>query len=74
MNPKLRNSIAEIVSVLSIADAAIPQLAAATHIPAWVGVVLAILVNVGNQLLKDSTPPPTPSAPVNVGSVPPKAP
>jgi hypothetical protein len=60
MNPKARNAIAESVAILAIAQAAIPQLAANDHVPAWVGIVIALLVNVGNQLLKDSTPPPTP--------------
>lgn len=73
MNPKIRNAIAESVAILALAQAAIPQLQASDHIPAWVGIVIALLVNVGNQLLKDSSPPPTPSAPVDVKSVPPKA-
>lgn len=72
MNQKIRNAIAESVAILAIAQAAIPQLATSDHIPAWVGIVVALLVNVGNQLLKDSTPPPTPSNAVDVTSVPPK--
>jgi hypothetical protein len=71
MNPKFRNAIAEIVGVLAMANAALPQLAATTHVPAWVGVVVALLINVGNQFLKDSTPPPTPApTSVSVTSVP----
>ena len=61
MNPKLRNAIAETVSLLGIAQAAVPQLTAISHLPAWVGPVLALVVTVGNQFLKDTTPPPTPS-------------
>ena len=58
MNPKLRNAIAESVAVLAIANGFLPQFSNFTHIPPWVGVVLALLINVGNQLLKDSTPHP----------------
>jgi len=62
MNPKLRNAIAEAVAVLGIANATLPQLATTTHVPAWVGIVIAALVNIGNQFIKDSNPPPTPPA------------
>ena len=59
INPKLRNALAEIVSLGGIAQAAIPQFTAITHVPAWVGIVLALVVTCANQLLKDSTNPPT---------------
>ena len=62
MNPKLRNATAEIVSLVGIAQAAIPDFRAASGLPAWVGPLLALIVTVGNQFLKDSTPPPTPPA------------
>lgn len=64
MNPKLRNALAEIVSLGGIAQAAVPQFTAVSHVPAWVGPLLALVVTVANQLYKDSTPPPgaTPSA------------
>jgi len=58
LNPKVRNAVVEAVAILGIANAALPQLAATTHVPAWVGVVVAFLVNVGNQILKDNTPKP----------------
>jgi hypothetical protein len=58
LNPKLRNVIAETVAILGIANATLPQLAADSHIPAWVGIVVALLINIGNQLIKDSTIPP----------------
>ncbi len=56
--PKVRNVIAESIAILGIANASIPQLATDTHVPAWVGIVIALLINVGNQLIKDSTVPP----------------
>jgi hypothetical protein len=59
LNAKVRNSIAEVVSILGIIDAALPQLAATTHVPAWAGVVIAMLAAVGNQLIKDSNVPPS---------------
>lgn len=59
MDPKIRNSVAEIISLLGIALAAIPQLQTVMHLPAWAGVVGALVITLGNQWLKDSTPPPT---------------
>ena len=59
MNPKLRNALAEIVSLGGIAQAAVPQFTAVSHVPAWVGPTIALIVTVANQLYKDSTPPPT---------------
>lgn len=72
MSPKLRNALAETAAVLALAQAAIPQIAATDHVPAWVGIVVALLINVVNQFLKDSSPPPTLAAPVDITSVPPK--
>ncbi len=62
MNFKLRNTLAEIVSIGGICQAALPGLTAASHLPAWVGPLLALIVTVANQLIKDGekTPPPTP--------------
>ncbi len=60
MDPKLRNAIAEIVALAGLAYAALPNLHIG-NIPAWVGPVLSLIVTVGNQFLKDSTPPPTPT-------------
>ncbi len=62
MNPKIRNAIAELVSLAGIVYAAIPSLDI-PNIPRWLGPVLSLVVTVGNQWLKDSTPPPTPTAP-----------
>lgn len=59
MNPKIRNSIAEAASLAGIAVAAIPQLSTVMHIPAWVGVVAALVITILNQWVKDSTVPPT---------------
>ena len=59
MNPKLRNALAEIISLGGIAQAAVPQFQAGSHLPAWVGPLRALVVTVANQLYKDSTPPPT---------------
>lgn len=62
MNPKIRNSIAEAVSLLSLAATFVPQFkAAGVSLPPWVGVSIALVVTIGNQWVKDSTPPPTAS-------------
>ena len=59
----IRNVIVEAVAIAGIAIAALPQLSAATHVPAWVGVALALVVNIGGQILKTMFPnPPTPPA------------
>lgn len=58
MTPKYRNALAEFVAILGVAYAALPSWSAAVHIPAWVGLAIALLINVGNQLIKDSTPKP----------------
>jgi hypothetical protein len=63
MNPKLRNALAEIVSIGGILQGAIPSFTSFSHIPVWVGPTLALVVTVANQLYKDSTPPPTAPAP-----------
>jgi len=57
--PRVRNAIAELVSIAGIMIAALPQIAADAHVPQWSGAVLALIVTVGNQLLKDSTIPPS---------------
>jgi hypothetical protein len=63
VNPKIRNGIAEAIAVLGILYAAIPSWSAAGHTPPWwVGLLITLLVSIGNQLLKDSTPSPCPSA------------
>jgi len=60
MNPKLRNSIAEALSLLSLALGFVPQFkAAGVSIPPWLAILLAMIVTIGNQWVKDSTPPPT---------------
>lgn len=60
MNPKIRNSIAEVLSLLSLAATFVPQFkTAGINLPPWLGVSLALAITVGNQWLKDSTPPPT---------------
>jgi hypothetical protein len=61
MNPKVRNIIAEVLTIVGIAIATLPDLQATTHVPAWVGVALAFITNVGNQILKQF--PGTPPAP-----------
>ena len=54
MNPKLRNAIAETVSILGIAYTAIPAWSAANYAPpAWVGLAITLAITVLNQLLKD---------------------
>ena len=58
MSPKYRNAVAESIAVLGVAYAALPSWSAAVHVPAWVGLAIALLINVGNQLIKDSTPKP----------------
>jgi hypothetical protein len=58
MDPKVRNVIAEVLTIVGIAIAALPDLSAATHVPAWVGVALAFVTNVGNQILKQFPPAP----------------
>jgi hypothetical protein len=59
---KIRNAIAETVQLMGIAQAAVPQFTAVSHLPAWVGPAVSLAVALGNQWLKDSTPPPTPPA------------
>jgi len=62
MNPKIRNSIAEAISLLSLASSFVPQFKdAGINLPPWAGILIALLVTVGNQWIKDSTPPPTAS-------------
>jgi hypothetical protein len=59
MNPKIRNAIAEALSLLSLASTFVPQFKAiGCDLPAWAGVTLALVITVGNQWVKDSTPPP----------------
>lgn len=63
MNPKIRNAIAEILSLLSVVYGLLPSWSAANYAPpAWVGILLAGLITVGNQFIKDTekTPPPPP--------------
>ena len=65
MNPKLRNAIAETVSILGIAYTAIPAWSAEHYAPpAWVGLAITLAITVLNQLLKDyeKTPPAPPPA------------
>ncbi len=64
MNPKIRNSIAEAISLLSLAATFVPQFkSAGVNLPPWLGVLIALVITVANQWVKDSTPPPTsPSA------------
>ena len=71
LSPKVRNSIAEIVSLAGIMVAALPQIAADAHVPQWTGAVLAVVVTVGNQLLKDSTIPPSLTTTPSVPTLPP---
>ena len=56
LSPKVRNGIAEAVSIAGLLEAAIPQFAATVHLPQWAGAVLALVVTIGNQLIKDSAP------------------
>lgn len=67
MNPKLRNALAEVIQLGGIAQAAIPQFTAVSHLPPWVGPLVSLVVSVANQLYKDSTNPPTlpPSTPTS---------
>ena len=61
MSPKIRNALAETASILGIAYAAIPAWSAAHYAPpAWVGLTITLVITVINQLVKDSTSPPTP--------------
>ena len=63
MNPKIRNSIAEAVSLLSLASTFVPQFKeAGVNLPPWLGITIALVVTVANQWVKDSTPPPTASS------------
>lgn len=58
---KVRNALAETASLLGIAIAAIPQVSNTVDIPAWVGVVGALVITLINQWVKDSNPAPTPA-------------
>lgn len=58
MSQKTKNIVTEAVTILGIAQAVLPQLTAVSHVPAWVGVVLAGLIQILNAVLKDSPPSP----------------
>jgi len=68
INPKLRNALAESAAIGGIALAAIPEWSTAVHVPRWVGLAVALAVNVCNQLYKDSTPPPSVAAAAAAGN------
>ena len=68
MNAKLRNSIAEVISLLSLASTFVPQFKeAGVNLPPWLGILIALVVTVANQWVKDSTPPPTVAGKQNTG-------
>ena len=66
MNAQIRNVLAEAVAILGILQGAIPSFTAISHVPAWVGPTVALMVAVGNRLIQDNTPHPTASTQAEV--------
>ena len=63
IDPKLRNAVAEFLTLLSLAAGFVPELASAgVAIPKWLAILIAMIITVGNQWIKDTakTPPTTP--------------
>jgi hypothetical protein len=61
-NPKTVKVIVEIITAAGIAQGVLPQLTAVSHVPAWVGIALGAIVQVGHAILTDTATPP-PDAP-----------
>ena len=60
---KIHNAIVQVVFIAGILNGVLPDLAATTHVPAWVGVIIAAVVKIGNEFLSDkpaAPPAPTP--------------
>lgn len=53
---KIRKVIVELVTAAGIAQTAIPRVAAASHLPPWVGITLSGIVQVGDLILADYFP------------------
>ena len=56
---KIHNGIVQAIAIAGILNAAIPDLAALTHIPGWVSAILALVVKIGNEFLDDKPANPT---------------
>lgn len=57
---KIHNAVVQIVFIAGVLNGVLPDLAAVTHVPAVVGVVIAAIVKIGNEFLDDK--PANPSA------------
>ncbi len=53
LGSKVHNALVQVVFIAGILNAVLPDLAATTHVPAWVGIVVAAVVKVGNEFLSD---------------------
>jgi len=53
LGSKVHNAAVQVVFIAGVLNGVIPQIAAVTHIPAWIGVVVAAIVKIGNEFLDD---------------------
>ena len=60
LGSKVHNAIVQVVFIAGVLNGVLPQLAAFTHVPAIVSVVIAAIVKIGNEFLDDK--PANPSA------------
>jgi hypothetical protein len=56
---KVHNAIVQAVFIAGVLNGVIPDLPATTHVPAWVSIVLAAVVKIGNEFLDDKPANPT---------------
>lgn len=60
LGSKVHNAIVQVVFIAGTLNGVIPEIAAFTHIPPWVSIVLAAVVKIGNEFLDDKPANPTP--------------
>ena len=50
---KIHNAIVQVVFIAGVLNGVLPDLAAVTHVPAIVSVIIAAVVKIGNEFLDD---------------------
>lgn len=61
LGSKIHNALVQFVFIAGVLNSIIPDLAAVTHVPPIVGVLLGAIVKIGNEFL-DDTPAKPPAA------------
>ncbi len=63
---KLHNAIVQLLFIAGLLNGLLPQLAAITHVPAWVSLLIGAFVKIGNEFLDDE-----PARPADASTTPP---